>query len=85
MPMILTKSERKERLGYGAATEIAKKLKNKDGKPLSVGHVAQVLNGQRHDRDVEVAAARRLRMKVEEAFPEYYAEKQTASQVLTPD
>ncbi|MDP9202347.1 MAG: hypothetical protein M3P26_10520 [Gemmatimonadota bacterium] len=64
--MPLTRWERKERLGHGAATEIAAKL----GKSQS--HVSRVLAGQRSDRKVEVVAARRLRVPVSEAFPEFY-------------
>lgn len=83
--MTLTVSERKARLGHGAATEIAAHVKGRKGKPLTRGHVSQVLSGLRPDRKVERAAARRLGMKIEDAFPEYYAGKQTASQAPTPD
>lgn len=75
--MTLTHTERKEKLGHGAATRIAEKTGR------SIGHVAQVLRGERHDRKVEVVAARTLQMKVEDAFPEYY-ERETASQAPTP-
>jgi hypothetical protein len=64
--MPLTKWDRKERLGHGAATEIAKKL----GKDQS--HVSRVILGERRDREVEVAVARRIRTRVVDAFPEFY-------------
>lgn len=67
--MTLTQTERKEKLGHGAATRIA----TKTGR--TIGHVAQVLRGERHDRKVEAAAARTLQMKIEDAFPEYYGEQ----------
>lgn len=67
--MPLTKWDRKERLGHGAATEIAKKL----GKDQS--HVSRVILGERRDREVEVVVARRLRMRVVDAFPEFYPGK----------
>jgi hypothetical protein len=60
--MALTKWERKERLGHGAVKEIAQATQR------SEGHVSQVINGKRRDRVVEVAAARRLQMPVDEVF-----------------
>lgn len=60
--MALSKYERKEKLGYGAATLIAKATDR------SEGHVSQVINGKRRDRVVEVAVARRLQMPVDEVF-----------------
>jgi len=82
--MTLTPAERKRKLGHGAATKIAKSVKGRNGKRLTIGHVAQVLRGLRPDRKVERVAARHLGMKIEDAFPEYY-EKETASQAPTPD
>ncbi len=70
--MPLTKWERKEKLGHGAATKIAKKL----GKDQS--HVSRVILGERSDREVEVVIARKLRMKVTDAFPEFYQKPETA-------
>ena len=60
--MALSNDEIKKRLGYGAVTEIAKRTSR------TKGHVSQVINGKRRDRKVEVAAARKLGMKVEEVF-----------------
>lgn len=60
--MALTKWERKERLGHGAVKDIA------TATARSEGHVSQVINGKRRDRVVEVAAARRLQMPVDEVF-----------------
>lgn len=81
--MTLTVSERKARLGRGATAKIARQFKR------THGHVWQVLDGTRYDGVVVRAAARRAKMPAEELFPEYAeqlnAEKQTASQVLTPD
>lgn len=71
--MALTKWERKERLGHGAATRIAKKI----GK--SQPHVSRVILGERQDREVEVVVARKLRMPVAEAFPEFYQQTTAAS------
>ena len=71
--MALSKYDRKERLGYGAAKQIAVATGR------SEGHVSQVLSGKRSDRKVEVAVARRLQMPVAEVFPEYYPEKALAS------
>jgi len=62
--MALTKAERKERLGHGAITKIARKTKR------SIGHVSQVIAGDRRDPKVERVAARMLEMTEEEAgFP----------------
>lgn len=63
--MTLTKHERKDRLGYGWSTRTAAEL------GLSVGHVAQVVRGQRRDPRVEAEVAHTLRISVEEAFPEF--------------
>lgn len=60
--MALSKYERKEKLGYGAAVEIARATNR------SEGHVSQVINGKRRDRIVEVAVARRIQMPVDEVF-----------------
>lgn len=60
--MALTKWERKERLGFGAVQAIA------TATGRSKGHVSQVINGKRRDRVVEVAAARRLQLPVDEVF-----------------
>lgn len=60
--MALSKYERKEKLGHGAVKEIAAATGR------SEGHVSQVINGKRRDRVVEVAAARRLQMSVDEVF-----------------
>lgn len=67
--MPLSKWERKERLGHGAATKIAEKVGR------SQPHVSRVISGERPDRKVEVAVARMLGLPVTEVFPEYYAEK----------
>lgn len=63
--MPLSKHEVKERLGYGALTQIAKAT----GRAL--GHVSQVVNGKRPDRKVARAIARRLRLKLIDLPPEY--------------
>lgn len=63
--MTLTKHERKERLGYGWSTRCAAEL------GLSIGHVAQVVRGQRRDPRVEAAVAETLHLPVEQAFPEF--------------
>jgi hypothetical protein len=70
--MPLTKWERKEKLGHGAATRIAKKL----GKAQS--HVSRVILGERSDREVEVVVARKLHMRVVDAFPEFYQKVEPA-------
>lgn len=61
--MPLTRWERKARLGHGAVSEIARREKQ----PISV--VSEVLNGRRRNRKVEVAIARRLRMRHADVFP----------------
>lgn len=80
--MTLTVSERKARLGRGAAAKIARQTRR------THGHVWQVLDGTRYDAVVVRVAAKRAKMPAEELFPEYaeqiIAERQTASQVLTP-
>jgi hypothetical protein len=64
--MPLTAGERKERLGHGAITKIARKLR------LSISHVSQVNRLERHDRRVEREIARRLEMSEYDAgFPGY--------------
>jgi hypothetical protein len=60
--MPLSKYERKEKLGYGAAKKIARQLKR------SEGHVSQVISGTRRDAKVEEAVARRIGLPVEEVF-----------------
>lgn len=65
----LTPEERKRKLGRGFGKFAAAKTGTKPG------HVSQVLSGKRPDRDVERLAARRLRMKIEDLFPEYYPDK----------
>jgi hypothetical protein len=67
--MSLTRVERKERLGRGAAKEIAARV----GKSRS--HVHRVLAGERRDRKTEVAAARMARTSVPYLFPEFYPSK----------
>jgi len=60
--MALTRWERKERLGHGAAKKIA------EATDRSESHVSMVINEKRRDRVVEVAIARRLQMPVDEVF-----------------
>lgn len=85
MVLTLTVSERKSRLGRGATTRIARKTKR------TIGHTSQVLRGVRRDPVVEAEAAARVSrlekrdVTVAELFPDYYAEKETASQAPTPD
>jgi hypothetical protein len=55
--------EIKKRLGHGCVSRIAAQTGR------TIGHVSQVINGLRRDRKVEVATARKLRMKVDEVFP----------------
>ncbi len=59
----LDKYEIKKRLGHGAVTRIAKQTGR------TIGHVSQVLSGDRRDRKVEVAASRKLGLRVDEVFP----------------
>lgn len=73
--MTLTVSERKARLGRVGA-RIARQTKR------TTGHVAEVVSGRRRDPVVEKNVARRLRMPVEQVFPEYY-EKQTVTEAPT--
>jgi hypothetical protein len=61
--MTLTANEIKERLGWGGVTRIAEATGTKKG------HVSQVINGLRRHRKVEVAVARRIRVRVDEVFP----------------
>ena len=64
--MALNRLERKERLGYGAATKLAKRTQR------TVGHVSQVLNCERsgrRDATVENAAARMVGLKRFDLFP----------------
>jgi hypothetical protein len=83
--MTLTVSERKARLGYGAAAKIARQTRR------THGHVWQVLDGTRYDAVVVRVAARRVGMPPEELFPEYAdqiiadREAEAASQAPTPD
>lgn len=58
--------ERKEKLGHGGVTAIAKKT------GFSVNYVSEVINGRKRNRKIEVATARKLRVKVADAFPEFY-------------
>ncbi len=60
--MALGRWEIKKRLRFGALSEIAVATDR------TLGHVSQVVSGLRRDRKVEVAVARRLRMKVEDVF-----------------
>lgn len=78
MHMTLTVSERKARLGR-VGSKIARQTRR------TAGHVAEVLNGRRRDPVVENNAARRLGIPVEQVFPEYYPEKETATQAATPE
>ncbi len=61
--MALGRWEIKSRLRFGALSEIAASTDR------TLGHVSQVVSGLRRDRKVEVAVARKLRMKVEDVFP----------------
>ena len=61
--MALTPDEIKDRLGWGGVTRLAKAT------GTTKGHVSQVINRLRRDRKVEVAAARRIRVRVDEVFP----------------
>jgi hypothetical protein len=76
--MPLTKWERKEKLGHGAAVKIAAQV----GKDHS--HVSRVIAGERSDREVEVVVARRLHVPVREAFPEFYPPKTAGTDAKTP-
>lgn len=67
--MTLTPTERKRKLRRGTAKDIAIQT------GTTRGHVSQVLSGKRPDRHVERIAARKLRMKIEDVFPEYYGER----------
>lgn len=71
--MPLSRIERKERLGFGGQSKIAKRTKR------TRGHVSQVVNGIRHDPRVERAVARVLGLPVEEVFPEHYNNPQHAA------
>lgn len=62
--MTLSRDEIKKRLGHGSVTRIARQTGR------TIGHVSQVLAGLRRDRKVEVAAARKLGIRVDEAFPQ---------------
>jgi len=64
--MALSFYERKERLGYGGLTRIARRTKR------SLGHVSQVMKGGRRDPRVERAIARAIGEPVEDVFPEFY-------------
>lgn len=66
--MLLEPHEIKRRLGFGCVTALA------DQTNRNKGHVSHVLNRKRRDRKVEVAAARKLRMRVDELFPPVAAE-----------
>lgn len=65
--MNINRYERKERLGHGAVRETARKVK------CSEAVVSEVINDKAPDtaltRRVKVALARRLKMRVAEAFP----------------
>lgn len=67
--MGLSRGERKDRLSFGDSAEIARRK----GKARS--YVSEVLNGKRRDREIEVAIARKCRVKVADAFPEFYQQK----------
>lgn len=73
--MSLTPKARKDKLGRGGLAEVARSTGYKPG------HVSQVNNGLRPHRRTEVAIARKLRMKVTEAFPEYYPQKQNGQAI----
>jgi len=64
--MGLSRWERKEKLGHGGVTEIAKKTGR------SVAYASEVISGKKRNREIEVATARKLRVKVADAFPEFY-------------
>lgn len=68
--MGLSRWERKEKLGHGGVTEIAEKT------GFSVNYASEVISGRKRNRMIEVATARKLRVKVADAFPEFY--QQTA-------
>ena len=73
--MALNRHERKDLLGYGAATELARRT----GRTL--GHVSQVLNCERtkrRDAKVENAAARMAGMKRFDLFPPLAADRVAA-------
>ncbi len=65
--MPISRFERKEKLGHGGVSEIARRT------GLGVSTVSMVLNGHIRNRKIEVAIARKLRVKVTDAFPEHYA------------
>lgn len=64
--MTLSVHERKERLGHGGLSKIARRTKR------TLGHVSQVVSGTRRDPRVERAVARAIGMPLEEVWPEFY-------------
>lgn len=60
--MAMSKWQRKERLGHGAAQKIATLLE------LTRGHVAMVIRGDRRDARVEAVVAGMLGRPVDEVF-----------------
>lgn len=50
-------------MGFGWNKKIARAIGRAESS------VSEVINGRRRDRQIEVAVARRLRMKVDDAFP----------------
>lgn len=63
----MTCQQVRERLPHGAVSLIAKRT------GTTPGHVSQVLSGKRSDRKVAVAAARMLRVRLEQLPTELYA------------
>jgi len=61
--MAMNGEERKRALGHGGAAEICRRTGR------SATHVSYVLRGERRDRKVEVAVARKLGKPVDEVFP----------------
>lgn len=53
----MTPDERKKKLGHGGLTRVAREL------DLTIGHVAEVNAGRRHDERVQRAIVRRITKK----------------------
>lgn len=70
--MTLSSYERKERLGYGGLSKIARRTKR------TLGHVSQVVRAKRRDARVERAVARAIGRPLEEVWPEFYPPQHAA-------
>lgn len=71
--MALSRFERKEKLGHGGVSLIAKQTH------FAISTVSEVLNGNKRNRKIEVAIARKIGLKVADAFPEHYAQAEQLS------